>query len=144
MLTNTKNKKIDDITKKDEGEVEIVYNQIPIVVKPGQDLDVRDFGVSSDLIPAVERHILMKNPNTFKQSKTEDVFKTAKAALVKIKELEKEIEDLKAEVVIAKKSGKGSGEEEAAVKAENEGLLKENKSLKESVKELKAQVKAIS
>jgi len=109
MLTNIRKSEIDEVTKVDKGTVTILYNQKPITVKPREALDVRDFGIPPNLIIAIERHILMKNPKTFSQEKTEDVYKTAKEALKKIKGLEDIITDLNKDLAATKKAHEGSG-----------------------------------
>ena len=137
-------KNILEKTKHSDGVVSITYDQKPIVISPGESLDVRDFGVSNEQITNVERHILLKNPNVFEQSDTKDIFKTNKAALKRIKELESEVESLVKDLEDATKSSGGTRKDVDKLKAENEGLANANKSQKETIADLKAKIKQLS
>lgn len=143
MLKNILEKVVEKNVVVFTGIKTIQYNKIPIEVKPGQNLDVRDFGIPNESIEAVERHILFKNPNVFSQSKTRDVHETNKAALKKIDELEAELSGTKKELEAYKKAAKDASDKLNKVQAENEGLTKNNKSLQESVKDLEAKLKAV-
>lgn len=137
-------KNILEKTKQSDGIVTITYDQKPIVVKPGESLDVRDFGVLNENIAPVEHHILVKNPNVFEQSDTKDIFKTNKAALKRIAELEKEVETLKEDLVKAAESSGGTQKDVSKLKAENDGLVTLNKSQKETIADLKGKIKQLS
>lgn len=142
MLKNILKKVVKDKKVISDGIRIIKYNQIPITVKPDEVLDVRDFGVGSDQIVAVEKHILLKNPNVFEQSKTEDIFKTAKEALQRIKDLETENAKLQEDLNKVEEGSIGYAKEAAKVKTENEGLTDQVKSLKQEVAEFRAKLKA--
>lgn len=130
------------LVNKTKEEVAISYNQKKIVVEPGKSLDVREFGVPSENVVQVERHILMKNPGVFDQKKTKDILETNKEHLVKIEVLEKEVADRKAEIESLSKGTKNSEDKLNKVLAENDGLKSKNKSLVAEVGDLKAKLKA--
>ena len=130
---------LENITKK---KVDIAYNQISIEVGPGKSLDVRDFKVAGDQIAAVERHLMIKNPGVFKQSKTQDMEVSLKEYEEKIDVLEKENADLKGKLEEAQKYVDEAQEKMNAVIAENEGLQSANESLAGEVAELKAKLNA--
>jgi len=143
MLKNILKPDINEDSGVDANDIKVTYNQKPIIVEPGKNLDVRDFGVPNEEIIGVERHILLKNPNVFSQSSTKDVHKTNQAALKKIDDLEAKLVESKTEFDAQKKSADESRDKLKKVQAENEGLTKNVHSLQASVKDLQANLKAV-
>lgn len=129
------------LINKTKKTVEIIYNQVPIVVEPGESLDVRDFDIDGKLIKQVERHIINKNPDVFNVEETKDIVETNKQALKEIESLKKENERLGKALEGASKED-GSAEIISKLRNEIEGFKTRIVSLTDEKRELKAKLKA--
>lgn len=131
--------------KKINGEavaVEVRYNQKSIVVEAGGILDVRDFGVSTDQMLAVENHIVKKNPGSFTQDKNPVIAATSKEAEAQILSLTNNLNEASAQNSDLVKENARLHEENNSLKNEQDGFETKIKGLKDQVSELKAKLKA--
>ena len=131
------------LINKTDKPLEITYNQKTIIVEPGKQLDVRDFGILNQHVLEVEKHLVTKFPGSFNQEKNQDILETNKLHVEKIENLEKSIVELNKNINSLQKSNDQNSDKLNKVLAENEGLKAQIQSLTKEKGELVGKLKAV-
>ena len=131
------------LINKTDKSLEITYNQKTIIVEPGKQLDVRDFGILNQHVLEVEKHLVTKFPGSFNQEKNQDILETNKLHVEKIENLEKSIVELNKNINSLQKSNDQNSDKLNKVLAENEGLKAQIQSLTKEKGELVGKLKAV-